>query len=529
MQRRLNPNINANMPILTTILRCNNDLQFLPGNGSPRISRYISYYISNYTSKTSANTTELLKFMNDKLSAIEKYDPEALANDRKLFDVMLVKTLNTFVAGSEMGGPEIASTLLSYPDHYTGESFYPIDWKNWDIWICYKLASSYLLHTYDSILAKEYEPLNDILRNQLAPELDTEIPLEEGFQFRDVKADYLYRNDSLDDLCLYMFIKDYQFTSSSTHENVIMFQSAHPLYFFDPETGYRSGVFKRATSATITLPWFNSTSPIHGIGTENFARLMLILFKPFRTAIDLLGDFFSFADAFSDFKTGKNASELPFKYLYNLEYNAVASREAQNSGVNSFEDQLPGHVEFTPADQEEDRWVVVAPHLPDELDPRDTSRLFVTSDPQSINEIIRSQNTLNLERSTTDIVLPSNEITIQIDPTRSPLLTLDDSADVCFENFVRNLKSTSTSSQWNCVKLVANYFLDLYRERNPAPIRLLLHGEGGTGKSFVIEQIHSMAEILGHPEWLVKCAYTGKAAINIKGDTIDGIFGFSRA
>ncbi|KAI8891978.1 hypothetical protein BC833DRAFT_626272 [Globomyces pollinis-pini] len=37
-----------------------------------------------------------------------------------------------------------------------------------------------------------------------------------------------------------------------------------------------------------------------------------------------------------------------------------------------------------------------------------------------------------------------------------------------------------------------------------------------------------MVAILCKPEWLVKCAYTLKAAINIGGDTIDGIFGFSR-
>ncbi|KAI8892099.1 hypothetical protein BC833DRAFT_533327, partial [Globomyces pollinis-pini] len=69
--------------------------------------------------------------MNQKLTTINQYSPELLDHETKLFDSLLIKTLNMFVAGSEIGGPEIACTLLGHPDHFTGAKFCTLDWKNW--------------------------------------------------------------------------------------------------------------------------------------------------------------------------------------------------------------------------------------------------------------------------------------------------------------------------------------------------------------------------------------------------------------
>ncbi|KAJ2985093.1 hypothetical protein HDV02_000773, partial [Globomyces sp. JEL0801] len=136
--------------------------------------------------------------MNQKITTISQYQPETLENDKKLFDSMLVKTLNMFVAGSEIGAPEIASTLLGFPDHFTGTSFCTLDWKNWDLWLCMTLGESYNGHNYESVYSKSYDPLNEILRKQF--NTDNAETLDDLYVPRDSKMDYLYRPSSLESM-----------------------------------------------------------------------------------------------------------------------------------------------------------------------------------------------------------------------------------------------------------------------------------------------------------------------------------------
>ncbi|KAF9017376.1 hypothetical protein BDZ89DRAFT_904928, partial [Hymenopellis radicata] len=44
------------------------------------------------------------------------------------------------------------------------------------------------------------------------------------------------------------------------------------------------------------------------------------------------------------------------------------------------------------------------------------------------------------------------------------------------------------------------------------PLRMIIHGEGGTEKSRVIQTITKMFESRGVASWLLKAAYTGIAA-----------------
>ena len=61
------------------------------------------------------------------------------------------------------------------------------------------------------------------------------------------------------------------------------------------------------------------------------------------------------------------------------------------------------------------------------------------------------------------------------------------------------------------------------------PTQLLLHiqGEGGTGKSKVIQAVTGMFEALGVRRWLLKSAYTGIAASLIEGETIHRLAGLN--
>ncbi|KAJ7031923.1 hypothetical protein C8F04DRAFT_934012, partial [Mycena alexandri] len=61
----------------------------------------------------------------------------------------------------------------------------------------------------------------------------------------------------------------------------------------------------------------------------------------------------------------------------------------------------------------------------------------------------------------------------------------------------------------------------------PPPLRMLIHGEGGTGKSKVIKTVTQAFSDRGVPHMLLKSAYTGVAASLIDGKTTHIIGGIS--
>jgi hypothetical protein len=63
--------------------------------------------------------------------------------------------------------------------------------------------------------------------------------------------------------------------------------------------------------------------------------------------------------------------------------------------------------------------------------------------------------------------------------------------------------------------------------KNPPPLRMLLHGEGGTGKSKVIQTVTQAFVDRAVSHWLLKAAYTGVAASLINGKTTHIIGGIS--
>ncbi|KAJ3729825.1 hypothetical protein C8R42DRAFT_549590, partial [Lentinula raphanica] len=55
---------------------------------------------------------------------------------------------------------------------------------------------------------------------------------------------------------------------------------------------------------------------------------------------------------------------------------------------------------------------------------------------------------------------------------------------------------------------------------DPPKLRMIIHGEGGTGKSRVIQTITKMFETKKASSMLLKSAYTGIAASLIDGKTL---------
>ncbi|TFK80708.1 hypothetical protein K466DRAFT_445388, partial [Polyporus arcularius HHB13444] len=73
--------------------------------------------------------------------------------------------------------------------------------------------------------------------------------------------------------------------------------------------------------------------------------------------------------------------------------------------------------------------------------------------------------------------------------------------------------------QFRAFDIVAWHLEQTLQGRKPPPLRMILHGEGGTGKSLVIQTITEHFVASGAKHLLLKAAYTGVAASLIDGKT----------
>ena len=83
------------------------------------------------------------------------------------------------------------------------------------------------------------------------------------------------------------------------------------------------------------------------------------------------------------------------------------------------------------------------------------------------------------------------------------------------------------SDQRRAYDIIAWHLEQTLQDKNPPPLRMILHGEGGTGKSKVIQTVSDVFKVCDVSHLLVKAAYTGVAASLIEGKTTHVIAGIS--
>ncbi|KZT29854.1 hypothetical protein NEOLEDRAFT_1050544, partial [Neolentinus lepideus HHB14362 ss-1] len=87
--------------------------------------------------------------------------------------------------------------------------------------------------------------------------------------------------------------------------------------------------------------------------------------------------------------------------------------------------------------------------------------------------------------------------------------------------------------QWIAFHIVAKFFIQTYHERkthgkqHSQPLRMLLTGPGGTGKSHVVKALHEVMAAYGCQHQIRFAAPTGSAATLIDGMTIHKAFGIN--
>ncbi|RDX46831.1 hypothetical protein OH76DRAFT_1355375, partial [Lentinus brumalis] len=75
------------------------------------------------------------------------------------------------------------------------------------------------------------------------------------------------------------------------------------------------------------------------------------------------------------------------------------------------------------------------------------------------------------------------------------------------------------ADQFRAYDIIAWHLEQTLSGQHPPPLRMIIYGEGGTGKSRVIQSVTELFAAANCSEMLVKSAYTGIAASLIDGKT----------
>lgn len=253
------------------------DIKFI---GSGKDSRSLTFYITDYQTKSTVNTHNILSLI---VSACKKLElghsqpdcQDACAKSRQ----MMLKCVNRITTETEMSGAHVCSLLLGYNDNYTSHFYRPFD-----------------LHCMLRWLDKGSNEEDGVFE-------DEDLLIEEGNSGHclvNIRLDYLHRGEGLKHKCLYdytMYVdseidkitltsENKRISALSSEREVKRGRPENARYHFTSKHPQCKTHIQRARSVPIVpkLSWF---PPSEASNIEQFARAMLLLFKPFQSRDDL--------------------------------------------------------------------------------------------------------------------------------------------------------------------------------------------------------------------------------------------------
>ena len=305
---------------------------------------------------------------------------------------------------------------------------------------------------------------------------------------------------------------------------------------------------------------------------SKYARLMLILFKPWRTEADLRGDADDWPEAFSEFV--KSCEPKTRQILNNMQLlheckdsnkshrkqrrramdNERRAARKEDNGESDI-DEVMEHIDSVDnyysranlesrANVDDCLWELQKAGMFVNPEHSDAHPLQVAEAPERImlpnDDTLedQSKSTYENRRNEWKRKLSNNHVDVpkaSIDAQTQPMVVMSaaDAASVPIEHQVMRLtvppqESPETSvedivNKWSlnteqarAFRIVALHSVD----RKSKPLRMYIGGPGGTGKSRVIHALNDFFERRGEPRRLRLTSYTGAAAKNIGGTTL---------
>ncbi|HLP35109.1 MAG TPA: DUF6570 domain-containing protein [Amoebophilaceae bacterium] len=536
--------LNDYNPAIMYCIRSNMDIRFIPGS---RDSRAIGIYITEYITKNALTTHNIMTIIS---SVMNKIGDDRVNADNDDACNLVLRCLNKINVNHEISSPECAQYLLKTPDHYTSEDFAP-------------LFVGDLLKSMEALTKKEEEPSENL-----------DIIMVNGvLNIVNQRIDYISRSDKLENVCLYEFVSDYKKRKITEKPRgpPYLLMSTHPQHETHHMVYLKN---KKVVPNLLKIP------PIQKESRDDYERMMLILFVPFRDIADLqFNTENSWKQAFEYARLNNKISSKMNVILKNLTdiHGAMEQREMDHIMRSNADDDSNTNndnreyfeEEEVPMDAEayqdvDDALEELIENNQAALDKESVSateawaalKEMLNSDAQKSHQHIQSNYTtastiigMNIHESHVTEwekqiklqELKINEPTAEespVSPTQPQTTTAPSEAPQAIpmtSSALNKLRDdikeqyTLNTKQALAYSLVVDHLIASEITTTPQkPFRFLLLGEGGTGKSQVINSIRTFFHTIGKSQLLRLTASTGKAAALIKGTTIHSLVAWSR-
>jgi len=626
---------NFNVTILEAI-RCNMDIKFI---GSGESAKAILYYITDYITKTDLKTHVAFAALELAVKKLGEFDPnadEATVRAKR----MLQKCAYAMVSHQELSAQQVAAYLVGGGDHYTSHRFRNLYWTSFEADVnnerpspeCYKTRNTE--ESQDTELPQPQHDDRDSSDGEEAEDGDDDTVLEESDDETDVDegddihiafsrtgdvlerssqvTNYRFRAKELDHLSVWEFTSTVDQVSKSQHQNGNRDNDSDDDDENDDDDNNESEDFNEDVSIASKQKSVHELDPAHPeylrkiqrtrknpcihfvpvpIGPAiprrdrpelyaKYARLMLILFKPWRREADLRAGASNWPEAFEEFlksctkETRKVMDNMQILHEckdskdshYRMRRNRVSPNERRNvqDQDQPSMDEVMDHIDSV-EDYHSRATMESLADITDCLSELEDAGLFDLSkgtstasfdgteqrSPPECPERIMLPDDDTLEdqwkgmyekrrdewkRKLSDtrvetpaiasadviqpLVMTNTDASQALPPADSRVVQIPPSVNQIPEENVSTEEIvqswTLNTEQARAFKIIASHSM----EQKSKPLRMYLGGPGGTGKSRVIQALTDFFKRKAQSRRLRLAAFTGVAAKNIGGTTL---------
>ncbi|KAJ7266935.1 hypothetical protein B0H12DRAFT_1200858 [Mycena haematopus] len=182
--RRVLGRMNAWNPPLLQITRANQDMKIVThGHETKDIAFYITMYVAKKQNKSSNASALLAKSM-----AFQRKKAVANEASRDINKLMIQQCANTLSREQELSGPEVVSYLMGWGDRFISHNFVPIYWDE---------VTSALRRQFPALEKNNEQAF--VLRDRQDPRVRLRID-DGGFVLKDQLKEYTDRGEALEDM-----------------------------------------------------------------------------------------------------------------------------------------------------------------------------------------------------------------------------------------------------------------------------------------------------------------------------------------
>lgn len=301
--RRLHPRINNFNELVIFLMQCNMDIKYI---GSGEAAKALVYYITDYITKQDMPTHVGFSALRYALQQTSREFWSTSDQDTaKLDQSVIIKSINALNARQEMSHQQVMSYLVGGGDFYTSHWFQTLKWKDFDRHVMKE--ASLLTEPHTSLNDHETD-VNDRDDHSIT------VTIEAGQVMTSTNIlDYIHRSDDdpFHNMSLWEFYEQTKLETinqNHPHNGNVGVQGGRPsslrgrLSVPHPKSDtHQIRIRNKFVVPVLIGP--SLPRPDRGdLEYEEWCRVMLVLFKPWRTVSDLISINQPWVDSFSSYQ-----------------------------------------------------------------------------------------------------------------------------------------------------------------------------------------------------------------------------------